>query len=278
MITRRAAAQLLATTAVTAALGAAGAAPARAADKVVKIGLDCSLTGADAQSAIKVKDATQMAFDAANEGNAVPGYTFELVILDDGTATAGQYDPAQAATNARKMVSDKDVVGALGPQMSGAGKAMTPILSQGGLATITPSSTNPDITNPKFAAQFRPAGKPIYFRTVTTDAFQGPNMANYFADTLKVKSVYVLDDSGAYGVGLADAFQAQAKKRGINVLGRDQLNPKEADYTTTLTKIKSLKPDALYYGGVAQAGVKVVKQSYDIIPKVLKSGGDGAYG
>ena len=103
-------------------------------------------------------------------------------------------------------------------------------------------------------------------------------MANYFADTLKVKSVYVLDDSGAYGVGLADAFQAQAKQRGLNVLGRDQLNPKEADYTTTLTKIKSLSPDALYYGGVAQAGVKVVKQSYDIIPNVIKAGGDGVYG
>ena len=82
--------------------------------------------------------------------------------------------------------------------MSGAGKAMAPILSQGDLATITPSSTNPDITNPKFAAQFRPAGKPIYFRTVTTDAYQGPNMANYFAEKLQVKSVYVLDDSGAY--------------------------------------------------------------------------------
>ncbi len=103
-------------------------------------------------------------------------------------------------------------------------------------------------------------------------------MANYFADTLKVKSVYVLDDSGAYGVGLADAFQAQAKKRGINVLGRDQLNPKEADYTTTLTKIKQLNPDSIYYGGVAQAGVKLVKQSYDIVPSVVKSGGDGVYG
>jgi 2-oxoglutarate-Fe(II)-dependent oxygenase superfamily protein len=65
------------------------------------------------------------------------------VQLDDGTATAGQYDPAQAATNARKMVSDKEVVAAIGPQMSGSGKAMSPILSQGDLATITPSSTNP---------------------------------------------------------------------------------------------------------------------------------------
>jgi branched-chain amino acid transport system substrate-binding protein len=278
MITRRAAAQLFATTAVTAALGAAGAAPARAANKVVKIGLDCSLTGADAQSAIKVKDATQMAFDAANQGNAVPGYTFDVLVLDDGTATAGQYDPAQAATNARKMVSDPAVVGALGPQMSGAGKAMTPILSQGDLATITPSSTNPDITNPKFAAQYRPAGKPIYFRTVTTDAFQGPNMANFYAEKLKVKSVYILDDSGAFGVGVADTFQAQAEKKGIKVLGRDRLDPKAPDYTTILTKIKSLNPDAIYFGGVSQAGVKVAKQSYDIIPKVIRGGPDGTYG
>jgi branched-chain amino acid transport system substrate-binding protein len=103
-------------------------------------------------------------------------------------------------------------------------------------------------------------------------------MANYFLDTLKVKSVYVLDDSGAYGVGIADAFQRQAEKRGIKVLGRDQLNPKEADYTTVLTKIKSLNPDGLYCGGVAQAGVKVVKQSYDIMPNMVRAGGDGLYG
>jgi branched-chain amino acid transport system substrate-binding protein len=275
MITRRAAAQLFATTAVTAALGATGAAPARAADKIIKIGLDVSLTGADAQGAVKVKDATQMAFDAANQGNAVPGYQFELMVLDDGTATAGQYDPAQAATNARKMVSDPAVVGALGPEMSGSGKAMTPILSQGDLATITMSSTNPDITNPKFAAQFRPKGKPIYFRTVTTDAYQGPNMANFFAEKLHVKSVYVLDDSGAFGVGVADAFQGQCEKKGIKVMGRDRLDPKAADYSAILTKIKSLNPDAIYFGGVSGAGVKLAKQAYEIIPKMIKGGPDG---
>src|SRR5260370_867626 len=176
------------------------------------------------------------------------------------------------------MVSDKAGGAGVGPQMSGWGKGMSPILRQGDLATITPSSTNPDITDPKFAGQYRPKGKAIYFRTVTTDAFQGPNMANYYADVLKVKSVYVLDDSGAYGVGIADTFQAQAEKRGIKVLGRDQLNPREADYATTLTKIKSLNPDALYYGGVAQAGVKVVKQASHILPRMIKGGGDGLYG
>src|SRR5258707_868677 len=228
--------------------------PALAADKTITIAINLPLTGADAHDAELIKDGAMIALDEANAAGGVAGYKINVLVLDDGTATAGQYDPAQAATNARKMVADNSVVAAIGPQMSGSGKAMSPILSQGNLATVTPASTNPDITDPKFAGQYRPGGKAIYFRTVTTDAFQGPNMANYFARTLKAKPTYVLDDGGAYGVGIADAFQRQAEARGIKVMGRDQLNPKEADFTTILTKIKAANPDALYYGGVAQAG------------------------
>ena len=121
---------------------------------------------------------------------------------------------------------------------------MAPILSWGDLATITPSSTNPDITDPKFAAQYRPAGKAIYFRTVTTDNYQGPYMANFYKDMLKVKSVYVLDDTGAYGEGLANAFEKQAEKDGIKVVGRDKLDPKAADYCSVLTKIDQLNPES----------------------------------
>jgi len=248
-----------------------------AADKSVKIGIDVSLTGAGAEDAILVKNGALLAIDEANAKGGVAGYTIEAVVLDDGTATAGQYDPAQAAVNARKMVSDPAVVAAVGPQNSGCGKAMAPILSQGDLATITPSSTNPDLTDPKFAAQFDPSGRPIYFRVVTTDAFQGPNMANFMAQTLNVKKVYVLDDSGAYGVGMSNAFEAQAKKLGMEVLGHDQLNPQEADYTTLLIKMKPLNVDAFYYGGSALAGVKVAKQSYEVVPNIIKAGGDGMY-
>jgi branched-chain amino acid transport system substrate-binding protein len=276
MLSRRSLLACLSTTALVAAF--AGSDLAHAADKSVKLGINLPFTGADAHDAELIKDGALLAIDEANAQGGVAGYKIEVLLLDDGTATAGQYDPAQAATNARKMVSDKAVVAAIGPQMSGSGKAMSPILSQGDLATITPSSTNPDITDPKFAGQYRPKGKAIYFRTVTTDAFQGPNMANWMKDKLKIKSVYVLDDSGAYGVGIADSFQKQAEKIGIKVLGRDQLNPKEADYTTVLTKIKALKPDALYYGGVGQAGVKLAKQAYDVIPNMVKAGGDGMQG
>ena len=111
MITRRAAAQLFASTALAGTLALGGPA-AYAADKVLKVGVDLSLTGADAESATRVRDGILMAFEAANQTNVVPGYKFQLLVLDDGTATAGQYDPAQAATNARKMVSDPQIVAA----------------------------------------------------------------------------------------------------------------------------------------------------------------------
>jgi branched-chain amino acid transport system substrate-binding protein len=275
MIMRRTSARLAVLALAAAALGGYPVGASYAAERVVKIGINLSLTGADAGSAARVLNGALLAFDDANEKHDIPGVRIEVLTLDDGTATTGQYDPAQAATNARKMVAEKQLVAAIGPWNSGAGKAMAPILSQGDLATITPASTNPDITDPKFASQYRPQGKPIYFRTVTTDAHQGPNLANFFADRLNMKTIYVLDDSGAYGVGTADAFQRQAEKKGIKVLGRDRLDPKATDYSAVLTKIKSLNPEAIYYGGNAQAGVKLAKQSYEIIPHVIKGDGDG---
>jgi branched-chain amino acid transport system substrate-binding protein len=250
---------------------------ARAADKVLHIPINMPFTGEEAEGALLVKSGAELAVDEINAKGGVGGYKFELVLMDDGTANAGGYDPGQAATNARRMLNDPLALAALGPYNSGSGKAMSPILSAGSLAIITPCSTNPDITDPKFAQIYRPQGPAIYFRTVTTDAFQGPNMANYYYKVLKVPSVYVLDDSGAYGVGIADSFEAQARKIGIKVLGRDRLDPKQADYSTALTKIKSLGAASLYFGGNPQAGIKVVKGSYEVLPGIVKGGGDGIY-
>jgi branched-chain amino acid transport system substrate-binding protein len=249
--------------------------PARADDRTVTVGINVSLTGAGAEDSLTVLHGAVLALEEANAKGGPGGYRINILTLDDGTAAAGQYDPAQAAVNARKMVTDKSVVAAIGPIASGSGKAMSAILSAGNLAIITPSSTNPDLTDPAFAAQYRPAGLPIYFRTCTTDAFQGPNMADYMAKVMRIQSVYVLDDSGAYGVGLADAFQARAAKKGMTVMGRDRVDPVAADYSATMTKIKSLKPQALYCGASALAGIKIVKQSYDAMPDMTKVGGDG---
>src|SRR4029453_8595498 len=212
-----------------------------------------------------------------NQKGGVAGYKLEGVVYDSATPAAGQYDPAQSATNIRKFVSDNAVVASVGPQMSGEGKAISPILSEADMATITPSSTNPDITDPKFQSQYRPKGKAVYFRTVTTDAYQGRDMAKYLFHTQKVKSVYILGDGGAFGVGIADSFQKRAGELGVKILGRDRLDPKEADYKTILTKIKGVNPDGLYYGGVMQAAAKLATQAYEVMPRVIKAGSGGVY-
>ncbi len=133
------------------------------------------------------------------------------------------------------------MIAAVGPVNSGSAKAMCPMLSQGGMAMISGSATNPDLNDPKFCGTLHPGGLPNFFRTVTTDAYQGPNLANYFAEVLKIQKVVVLDDSGAYGVGMADAFAGQAAKKGMTVLIRDRLDPLNADYTAVLTRAKSLE-------------------------------------
>ncbi len=225
-----------------------------------------------------MRDGALMAIDEANAKAHGQGLQVRGLVLDDATATAGQYDPAQAATNARKFVSDKDGGGCDRPaderRRQGDGAHPEP----GNLAIITPSSTNPDITDPKFAAQYRPAGKAIYFRTVTTDAFQGPNMADFMAEKLKVKAIYILDDQGAYGVGLADAFQKRiadkgrqgARPRPARPQGRRLLGHPDQD------QVAERRQPVLRRR--RQAGVKLVKQSYEIVPDIKKAGGDGMYG
>src|SRR5258705_6277077 len=178
--------------------------------KVAKIGLSLPLTGADADGADAILKGAQMAIAEINAKGGAGGYKLEAVVFDSATPAAGQYDPAQAATNYKKFIAAAPVLAAVGPNMSGEGKAISPILSEADMATITPSSTNPDITDPKFQSQYRPKGKAVYFRTVTTDAYQGPNMANYLFHAQKVKSVFVLDDGGDFGVGIADNLQKRA--------------------------------------------------------------------
>ena len=263
---------------LAAALPAAVPAAAQDYPSSIVVGINLPFTGADAADAVNLRDGALMAIDEINARGGIAGkITIQPLVKDDGTVAAGQYDPAQAATNTKQFVADDNVMAIVGPQMSGSGKAMSPIASEANLMMITPSSTNPDITDPNFASQYRPAGKAIYFRTVTTDAFQGPYMANYAASVLNLKSVYILDDTGAYGEGIANSFERQARAKGIEVLGHDKLNPKESDYTTILTKIKAMNPDALYYGGVQQAAVKLAVQANDVMPNLPKLGGDGVY-
>src|SRR5260221_9223517 len=102
--------RVLGAVSVVALVGLATVSTQAQTKKTVTIGITLPLTGSDAQSATLIKNGAQMAIDEANPKGTVPGYKIETIALDSGTATAGQYDPAQPATNTKKLVSNTAVV------------------------------------------------------------------------------------------------------------------------------------------------------------------------
>src|SRR6266851_1982410 len=164
VLVRRLGPSLVASAALVSSLSPAAAhiAAAQSVPSSIEIGINLPFTGADAADAANIRDGALMAMEEVNGRGGIAGQ-IQIVplIKDDGTVAAGQYDPAQAATNTKQFVADDNVFAVVGPQMSGSGKAMSPIASSADLMLITPSSTNPDITDPNFASQYRPNGKAI---------------------------------------------------------------------------------------------------------------------
>jgi branched-chain amino acid transport system substrate-binding protein len=187
-------------------------------------------------------------------GGAAGGYTIEIpqsVIKDD--ALNGAHDPQTGANNMNALVADEKVIAVIGPLNSSVAKAQIPITNAGGLSQCSPANTNPDLTKGDPAKQLRT--KPNnYIRVVTTDDVQGPAASQYIYDTLKKTSVYIIDDTETFGKGVADAFEADFKKRGGTVTKHDGAPKTTQDYVTIMTAAASGNPQAIYFGGVTATG------------------------
>ena len=182
--------------------------------------------------------------------------TVDLQIFDDATAAAGKWEPAQVTANANKVVADTSIVAIIGHYNSGAAKLSIPILNQANLVMVSPANTYPGLTKPGKGEKnepdvYYPNGKRNFARVVPADDLQGSVAANW-TKTLNVKKVYILDDQELYGKGIADVYEATAKKLGIEVLGREGIDAKAADYKALMTKIKALNPEMIYFGGITQ--------------------------
>ncbi|HEY9650218.1 MAG TPA: branched-chain amino acid ABC transporter substrate-binding protein, partial [Coleofasciculaceae cyanobacterium] len=222
----------------------------------VKIVSSLPMTGSAVGQNQTIVNGIKQALDETNS-TACDGkikITFES--YDDATASAGKWDPAQVTSNANKAVADKSVVGVIGHFNSGAAKLSIPILNKENLVMVSPANTYPGLTKPgKGEANepnvYYPNGKRNYARVVPADDLQGVAGANW-AKSLGVKKVFILDDQELYGKGLADIFEASAKKQGIQVLGHEGIDSKASDYKALMTKIKALGPDLIYFGGTTQ--------------------------
>src|SRR5471030_2026455 len=195
------------------------------ADEVVKIGHAAPLTGANAHLGKDTENGARLAVEEINAKGLVIGaqkVTLELDGQDDAS------DPRQGTQIAQKLVDDK-VVAVVGHMNSGTTIPASKIYSDAGIVEISPSATNPVYTQQGFKTTYR---------VVATDAQQGPALANYASKELKLKSVAIVDDSTAYGQGLANEFEKTAKSLGMNVMSHDATNDKAVDFRAILTKIK----------------------------------------
>ena len=163
-------------------------------------------------------------------------------VQDD--AVNGVHDPQQGAKNLQTLVADTTVIGVVGPYNSGVAKAEIPISNEAGLLMCSPANTNNGVTQPPEGDTYRTAhpDKISYIRTATPDSIQGPSMADYMYNDLGVKSVYIIDDTETFGVGVGDTFQAEFTKLGGTVVKRDSAPKSTSDYTPLFTAVAGQKP------------------------------------
>ncbi|MGH7659850.1 MAG: branched-chain amino acid ABC transporter substrate-binding protein [Vulcanimicrobiaceae bacterium] len=249
---------------------------ARAADQTYKIGIDLPTSGADASDGIPTKNGALLAIDDANAKGMPGGVKLQGEPLDD--AVQGVHDPAQGAQNLKTFVADSAVVGVVGPFNSNVARAEIPITNDAGLAQVSPSNTNDGLTIGESAKQLRTShpDQIAYFRVCTRDANQGAAGAA-LAKSLGFKKVYIVDDNETYGKGLADVFDKEFRAGGGTVLGHDHLTKNQQDFKALLTKVKSTKPDVVYFGGVTATGGGLLRRQMgdagmSTVPYI---GGDG---
>ncbi|MEV6763089.1 branched-chain amino acid ABC transporter substrate-binding protein [Streptomyces sp. NPDC051105] len=237
----------------------------------VTIGVDAPLTGANSATGLGIQYGAQIAVDDANKNKTVPGVTFKIKALDDKAI------PATGQQNATQLVSDKTVLGVVGPLNSGVATQMQQVFATANLVEISPSNTAPELTQGKNWQTSKSRPFKTYFRTATTDALQGAYAADYAYNVAKKKKAFVVDDKQTYGAGLSKIFKEQFAKQGGKVIGTDHVNTGDRDFSTLVTKIKNSGADILYYGGQYDESEVLTKQLKDAGAKIPLFGGDGMF-
>jgi branched-chain amino acid transport system substrate-binding protein len=224
-------------------------------DDTLKVVSCLPRTGSAKAQTDTIVNGIMMAFEEA--GWKAGKFTIKYEDWDDATATAGQWDPVQVASNADRAVKDKDVMAIIGHYNSGAAKISIPVLNKADLLMISPANTWPGLTKPGKGEpgepdKYRPTGRINYTRVVPADDIQGVVGADW-AKEMGVKKAFILDDREVYGKGIADLFEKQCEEAGIEVLGHEGIDPKQQEYKALMTNIKGKSPDLIYFGGTTQS-------------------------
>ena len=235
-------------------------------DPDVLIASDFPLQGSSRTQTIQIVEAIRFLLEKSNWKAGDHNVAYQS--CDDATAQAGKWDSGKCSTNAQAYAGNEKVVGVIGTFNSGCAAIVIPVLNQapgGGVAMVSPANTyvclteggpGCDSTEPD---KYYPAGTRNYTRVVAHDAYQGAAMAE-FAQEQGIKSVYVLNDKEAYGLGVATNFRNAAESLGIKIAGFAAWDPKASSYEALFRKIGGTGADAVFLGGlIDENGAQVIK-------------------
>ena len=216
----------------------------------VRIGAASPLTGPQAHYGADFTNGLILAVEDFNASKPVIGGKPIRIILD---SEDDQADPRTATQVAQKLV-DSGIKGMLGHFNSGTSIPASRIYAQAGIPQIS-MATAPEYTTQGFKTTFR---------MMTSDIQQGAVDGAFVVKNLKFNRVAIIDDRTAYGQGLADQFEKAAKAAGAKIVDREYTNDKAIDFRSILTKIKSSRPQAIFYGGADAQAAPMVKQMHSL--------------
>jgi branched-chain amino acid transport system substrate-binding protein len=247
------------------------------------IASDLPLQGALRPLAVQINQA--IALELKKMNYKIGTTTVEFVACDDSTAAKGSWDPQTCTNNANAYKTVTNLLGVIGTFNSGCAEIEAPILNRapgGGIPMVSPANTYVGLTKPTGVAgepqKYFPTGKRNYARVAVPDNFQGAADATFLKGK-GIKSVYVLNDGEAYGVGIANNFANACKALGIKVLGNVKWDATQPNYQSLFQSIAATNPQAVFLGGiVSNNGGQLIKDKVSVLgdnSKVLLLGPDG---
>ncbi len=252
--------QLVWPVATAALLGLVASGCKPAGTETIKIGEYASLTGKEATFGISSHEGTLLAIEEINAAGGVLGKQLQL-LTEDTQSKAGE-----PATVVNKLIARDGVVGVLGEVASSRSLEAAPICQQNKIPMVSPSSTNPKVTE---------VGNYI-FRVCFIDPFQGTVMANFAGKSLKATRVAVFTDvKSDYSKGLAKFFKDQFVKEGGKIVAELDFNGGDKDFKAQLTAIKAANPDAVFVPGYYTDAALIAVQARQLGLNVPLLGGDG---
>jgi len=231
------------------------------AGETIKLGMGAPMTGDYSMFGIDISNGAMLA--VADQAD-VEGFAFELVAEDT------QGSPEAGAAVANKFVSDPTFVAIPGHIFSGSTEAAIPIYEKAGLPMMSPSATNPPLTE---------LGSKVFNRVAFTDDVQAGDSAAFMYNELNVRKLAVMHDGGTYGQGLADLTQDKFEELGGEVVAYEAVTVGETDYTAVLSSVAAKEPEAIYFGGYVAEGVVIVNQmAQSGLGDAIFFGCDGTFG